>query len=141
MRRSRRRGLVPSLLVLWIAAAACQLASSGTPLADSDEHAGIFTFTGEEDEYEFTADIGGHVAMRAVRNSGALYPGLELIDPDGGQIDITSDASATGIDHTTVLEAALARDGALGVREAVRLMTQVLEALASAHARGSCTGT
>src|SRR5262245_28299873 len=34
------------------------------------------------------------------------------------------------------LEQALSRDGALGVRECVRLMTQVLEALACAHAKG-----
>jgi adenylate cyclase len=34
------------------------------------------------------------------------------------------------------LEQTLAREGALGVRETLRLMTQVLEALASAHARG-----
>src|SRR5262245_52375728 len=34
------------------------------------------------------------------------------------------------------LEQALSRDGALGVRESVRLMTQVLEALACAHAQG-----
>src|SRR5262245_52534567 len=34
------------------------------------------------------------------------------------------------------LEQALSRDGALGVRESVRLMTQVLEALACAHAKG-----
>src|SRR5262249_12165185 len=34
------------------------------------------------------------------------------------------------------LERALSRDGALAVRECVRLMTQVLEALACAHAQG-----
>jgi serine/threonine protein kinase len=34
------------------------------------------------------------------------------------------------------LAAALAREGTLGVRECVRLMTQVLEALGSAHAKG-----
>jgi class 3 adenylate cyclase len=34
------------------------------------------------------------------------------------------------------LEEALSREGALGVRESVRLMTQVLEALACAHAKG-----
>lgn len=34
------------------------------------------------------------------------------------------------------LEQAVSRDGALGVREAVRLMTQVLEALRYAHAKG-----
>ncbi len=34
------------------------------------------------------------------------------------------------------LEQALSREGALGVRESVRLLTQVLEALACAHAKG-----
>jgi serine/threonine protein kinase len=34
------------------------------------------------------------------------------------------------------LEQVLAREGALGVRESVRLLTQVLEALACAHAQG-----
>jgi hypothetical protein len=55
----------------------------------------------DEDDYEFTAELGDQIELR-MASSDPLYPEIELRDPNGTIVDTGTDCCVSGVEHTVI---------------------------------------